>query len=366
MGPKATVHDEWRFKDFVPQSNGPIDYLSLDGETAIEVKGDVQGSRSLYAAVMQLALYLERNGKVRRACLVLIQDRMSLQRIKDEWHAMKQVLRSETAGNLGIVVLAHDTSWIEPEEKSFRKIADDFEIALRRQKNLQGQTLPQPAGQKLYEVFKVLLSRWLQLRPPIAIGELAQTAGCSYPTVQKALDKLRNVLQFSSNRSVELKAFPHDTWRELVALSGTLRNSLRFEDQSGDPPMPLSLLKRLEQLKTSNLALGGALAARHWHPDFDLHGTPRLDLVYHAPNGRIDLDFVRQLDPALTEVTDPAAPAALVIHPLIRASSLFSERDGKSVMWSDPVETALDLCDLSLTAQANQLLTYLRPEVRLT
>jgi hypothetical protein len=113
------------------------------------------------------------------------------------------------------------------------------------------------------------------------------------------------------------------------------------------------------------LALGGVLGARHWHPDFDLHGTPRLDLVYHAPNGNVDLEFVRKLDPALTQVDDRSESAVLVVHPLVRAAPLFIETTERSIPWADPVETALDLCDLSLTTQANQLLTHLRPEVRL-
>jgi hypothetical protein len=125
------------------------------------------------------------------------------------------------------------------------------------------------------------------------------------------------------------------------------------------------LLKRLERAKPPHLALGGVMAARHWHPDFDLHGTPRLDLEYHAPHGNVDFDFVKTLDPALTRTSDPTETAVLVIHPLVRAASLFSEESAKRLPWSDPVETALDLCDLSLTTQANQLLTHLRPEVRL-
>jgi hypothetical protein len=219
----------------------------------------------------------------------------------------------------------------------------------------------------VYEVLKVLLSRWLQRQGPIAIGELAEQAGCSYPTVRKALAKqsIRSAIRTTSNRAVELKAFPRDSWRELLALSNTQRNCFRFRDRSGEKPTVQSLLKRLEKAKPPHLALSGVLAARHWHPNFDLHGTPRLDLVYHAPRGKVDLDFVRKLDPALTRVDDPLESAILVVHPLIRETPLFALPTDHGIPWADPVETALDLCDLSLTTQANQLLTHLRPEVRL-
>ena len=124
-------------------------------------------------------------------------------------------------------------------------------------------------------------------------------------------------------------------------------------------------MRRLEKTKPRHLALGGVSSARFWHPDFDLNGTPRLDLLYHAPGGEADLEFVKKLDPALTLDDDLSASPALVIHPIVRAASLFAESTGGRIPWADPVETVLDLSDMSLTAQANQLLTHLRPEVRL-
>jgi len=316
---------------------------------------------------MQLAFYLEQNTSVEQVCLVLNRTRMSLPRLKEEWSALKRVLRIPIAKRLKLVVVENGETWIDPDEPFFRRIARVFALASPSHDGLQGDVVPQQPGQKLYEVWKVLLNRWFQKQGPIAVGELAEEVGCSYPTARKALDKasLRSVLRTTSNRSVELKAFPLDSWRELVALSGTQRNAIRFRDASGEKPTPQGLLKRLQKVKPPHLALGGVAAARHWHPDFDLHGTPRLDLVYHAPNGQVDLEFVRKLDPALTRTDDPSESAVLVVRPLIRAAPLFIEKSDKTLPWTDPVETALDLYDLSLTAQANQLLTHLRHEVRL-
>ncbi len=360
-----TIQDDW-LAEFLP-INGTIDYVSHDGKAAVNVQRATYGSRGLYSAVMQLAIYLEQNSSVEQACLVLNRTRMSLPRLKEEWSALKKVLRNPLAQRLKLIVVENGETWIDPDEPYCRHIARLYALAFPCHEGLQGDAVPQSPGQKLYEVWKILLNRWLQQQGPIAVGELAEAAGCSYPTVRKALDRpsLRNALQTTSNRSVELKAFPHDAWRELVALSSTLRNSIRFRDRSGERPTPQGLLKRLERSIPAHLALGGVLAARHWHSDFDLHGTPRLDLVYHAPNGQVDLEFVRKLDPALLRTDDPTQPAVLVVHPLVRAASLFIEKTEMGIPWADPVETALDLCDLSLTTQANQLLTHLRPEVRL-
>jgi hypothetical protein len=121
----------------------------------------------------------------------------------------------------------------------------------------------------------------------------------------------------------------------------------------------------LKRIHPVHVALSGVLAARYWDPNFNLHGTPRLDLVVHAPTGRANLDFVRSLDPALAQVEDTREPAAVVVHPLVRRSPLFTGKSDANVPWADPVETVLDLYDLSLIRQGNQLLTHLRREVRL-
>jgi hypothetical protein len=144
-----------------------------------------------------------------------------------------------------------------------------------------------------------------------------------------------------------------------------MRNSFRFRDRTGGKPDPEALLSRLERTKAPQLGLGGVFAARHWHPDFDLHGSPRLDLAYHAPDGEAELEFVRKIDPALAMDNALESSPALVVHVIDRATSQFVENTAGRIPWADPVETVLDLCDMSLTVQANQLLAYLRPESRL-
>jgi len=118
-------------------------------------------------------------------------------------------------------------------------------------------------------------------------------------------------------------------------------------------------------MRPSGIALGGVVAARHWHPEFDLHGTPRLDLLLHAPEDTLDLSFVRKLDPALRRIDEYDESPVLVIRPLQRSDPLFEVVPDKSLPLADPVETTLDLRDLGLMAQAGQLLAHFRTEVRL-
>jgi hypothetical protein len=181
-----------------------------------------------------------------------------------------------------------------------------------------------------------------------------------------ALSKLekKGSLTRHPGRTVEFNQFPQEYWQLVLSQSSSLRQSISFVDSSGVGTDTLRLLQRLKRLRPAGTALGGVIAARHWDPDFDLNGTPRLDLNVHAPDGYLDLSFLRMLDPALKEAHANEESPVLVIHPLQRAKSLFTEKPN-ALPIADPVETALDLHEMGLPQQANALFHYFRKEVRL-
>ncbi len=246
-------------------------------------------------------------------------------------------------------------------------IAKMFQAAIGNAFDTAPVNIKPYAKQKQLEVLKILIHRWLLHEGAISIGKLAKQVGCTYPTVREALEKLeqRQSIVRYSNRSVELARFPRSSWSELLALSGNPKGSFRYKDISGEKADSERLLRRLERMRPSLVAVGGVAAARHWHADFDLHGTPRLNLLLHASGNTVDLDFVKKLDPALRRTEDYDESPVLVIRPLQRADPLFDRVPGASLPFADPVETALDLHDLGLTVQASQLLTHFRSEVRL-
>jgi hypothetical protein len=332
----------------------------------VEVKS-ATGIRGLYSAAMQVAVSLAEKPETGRACLVLSLSRLSLDRVQREWMKIKEVLCPKAALGLSLVAIGQGDVWVEPDEPFLRRIANVFQATSGDSSDTVGTVIKPHPKQKHLEVLKVLIHRWLFREGTISIGHLAAQVGCAYSTVKGALDRLQQHQSITrkANRSVELTRFPIDSWRELLALSGSMRRSFRYRDVSGQQTDPEQLLKRLERMMPSSVAVGGAAAAHHWHSEFDLHGMPQLDLLLHAPKGTVDLSFVRKLDPALKLTEDYDAPAALVIRPLQRSAPLFDIVSGKSLPIADPVETALDLYDLGLTAQAGQLLAHFRPEVRL-
>ena len=123
-------------------------------------------------------------------------------------------------------------------------------------------------------------------------------------------------------------------------------------------------IKRINRLKPDHVAFGGVVAARHWHPNFDLNGTPRVDLHVQCQGNLIDLDFMQKLDPALKESDKAFDSPAVVVHTINRANPDFTSQENGGIPIADPVETALDLLELGLTQQANNLFAHLRKEVR--
>lgn len=340
-----------------PDQDRAIDFASEDGSFVIEVLERPRAAvRDLRALFLQLAALTSAHAHIERACVVLAVDRLTPGRIRAEWDDLMAVLRPEVGRRLGLVAVGEDVQLCLPVEDA--KLVEIAEIGHRL---LEASTPPKlPRVAKSLEVLKVLLVRWLLGQGPIARGELGEQAGCSYPTVAKAVERFARDIREHSNRSVELKGFPGDAWRELLALSPTQRARLAYVDRTGRCPDPEALLRRLQKIKPPGVALGGVAAAHHWDPHFDLRGLPRLDLSLAADDG-LDLGFLRHLDPGLGPLESDGTPV-LVVHPLQRPATLFAPGDRLPI--ADPVETLLDLSELRLVDQSNALIERLEQRAR--
>lgn len=363
---ELTNHLWWQ-EEFSPtKGGGEFDYIARDGRTVVAVK-NATGIRGLYEVMMHLALSLSEQPEIERACLVLVISRLSMDRVRREWTKMERAFHPMVTHRLSLVAIGKDQVWVQPDDEFLRRIAKVFQVMGIDSFDAAPGIIKPYARQKHLEVLKVLIYRWLMRKGAIPIGKLAEQVGCAYSTAKEALDRLnqRQSIARTQNRSVELTKFPISSWHELLVLSKTMGRSFRYSDVSGEKPDPERLLKRLERMKPQMIAVGGVVAARHWHPDFDLNGTPRLDLLLHTPADIVDLTFVKKLDPALRQIDGYDVSPVLVVRPLQRCDPLFDHIDGTSLPLADPVETTLDLCDLGLTAQASQLLAHIRPECRI-
>ncbi len=319
-------------------------------DVVVEIKSRVHSFRNLRASLLQMAYWLAQE-PTHRALLVLVSSRITDARLKAERALAAQTLKPEIFRRLTIVV---------ERDSAFRGVPEDLGAGFHEwlSKLVRKETGERGPRLSAEDVLVVMLHQWLLRKGLMTTEWIKQTVGCSYPTVAGTLRRLGNMVERSSDRRVKLSGFPAEELDRLVANARAWRPTLRYADRSGQRRSPESLLRRAAKLGRSDLAVGGVIGARHYHPDLDLRGTPRLDLAVHSPEGRADLSFVEQLDPAL-ERTDPRdGSVALAVHLVRRREPLFQPgEDG--IAWVDPLGCLLDLYDARLEAQAREFRDFL-------
>lgn len=346
---------------FRETESGPFDQVSRDGSLALDFRlSRIMGSRDLHAAMVEMALAVQEDKRIQRAFLVWHSDRLTWARARREWNRVACLLPERLRKRLAFVRFV-EGSPIEcepPHLKTHHVVRKLEETGLPE----QDRELPSSAGLSpgLFEVLKVLLLRWLRGSGPVATGKLMETCSLSHPTVAGAIEELtrRRELRRLRNRSVELVAFPRQTWQQVVTISDQLRKPIRFVSAAGRPPEPEFHLKLLREARLGGVAIGGVVAARRMSPDFDLVGTPRLDITM-ASTGIGIHDLLSRVDPTLQISQDPSAECAIVVHRLRRAENLFQPGRAGDLQSADEVEVLLDLHELRLEQQAADLVEHL-------
>ena len=323
----------------------------------IEVKMRLHAVRGVRDSLLQLAYVLAEQPD-KRAFLLLINPRITESRLQDEWEKIRKTFRREIVKRLSVVISREDRFIGIPQDPASEYI-DFLEQAGKNELPRMGTPLLAPDYGA--EILKILVYQWLMKRGSMTSVWLSETAGCNYRTVAKALKSLGRVILWHSDKSVELRYFPKDAWARMLAMLEKSRSTIKYADRSGQPRSIESLLRRLKKVKTPEIAVGGALCARHYYPKLDLVGTPRLDLSIHCPDKYADLDFIGNLDPALKQEKDPDVPANLVLH-FIRRETPFFEKGSEGLIWADPVECLIDLQEMRLEPQALEFLNALKPE----
>lgn len=352
----TTVELDLTRHGWVVSDSPSFDFQTPNQKQIVEVKSLHGSARDLRSSMLQLAVVLQAHPEVERAVMIVTGQRITPQRIGEEWTKARQVLRPQLAKRLALVAVSDDAELLDPEDEGTALLAQLARDALP---SVEQATQPAVLSPKAFEVWKVLFRAWIEDGGWLQVGELSTRAGCSYPTTAKALELLesRREVERDSSRSVRMKRFPRQTLSEVQVLGDKLRETIRFADATGRPADPESLLRRLKTLRPDRVAIGGVVAARHYDPHFDLHGVPRLDLAMHTTVG---IDWVTKLDPALVPVT--TGTSVLAVHRVGRpAESLIAAREN-ALPFADPVETLLDLYELELFDQAREMVEALRTE----
>jgi hypothetical protein len=333
---------------------------AIVGNRLIMVSRGSSALRDLRANLFQLSFQLAARAGT-EAYLILDGSGITRERLEAEWNDVSRVLQPELLKRLTICVGDENgvRGFLSPLDTETQEI-----LAGVLSTDSSRHRLPRDRGSSWYVVTKMLLASWFRAEGPVTTDRLMQRTGYSYPTVAGVLAELDGYLERTSDRRVGLRQFSRDVFERWLAEAARVRRTARFTDRSRTPRSPEALADRLAKLRVIGLAIGGVPGAKHYYPELDIVGTPRLDLSQHFGQ-HAELDFVTELDPALTPIEDPLEPARLVVHGVTEADAMFEEsRSG--LAWASPLECLLDLHEAKLAAQAGQFLKALlgRREMR--
>ena len=339
------------------KNNNEPDFILNDG-SLVEVKHRLQSTRDYRDALFQVIHQNMANPENGASHLFLVKPKISKGLIFFELNAIKKALKPDIAERLFVHVI--NTKADISTEFPLDEMSVEILSCLHDLQNENGRSslkLPRPDLQS--EVLRFFILTWLNGEGPVTKSHLSNMVGCSYRTVQNAVNDLGSAVQQLPDRRIYLNYFPEEAWTRFVANSEKSRNSLRFVDRSGQPRSVESLLRRFEKLALSEVAVGGVLGAKHHYPDLDMVGAPRIDLCMHAPEGIADLSFIDALDPALEESENDSESERVVVHFLRRTHSSFKEVD-VGLQVADPVECLADLLEGKLMHQAKDFFGYIQ------
>jgi len=321
------------------------------GDNIVEVKHGTHSARDLRAAIMQLSYQLVDRPE-KRGFLVLVDSRLTRERLDEEMDRMRQVMRGDILTRIDVVWYTGETPEWFPEGLGNNVINRLNELVRKDRPVIQNRD-------SYYSILQVLVVLWFRQALPVTRTRLMELTGMSYPTVAKALERLNPFLSNTSDRSVEFDYFPGDEWKKLVAVSSRIRSTKRFAAPQGMTRPVEQLISRLREIRGLEIGIGGVAGGEYYFPDLDLVGLPRLDLSVNSRGVKPDLGFVYKLDPALEPVEDQKRAADVVVHFFRRKESLFIKRDD-GLSWADQVECLLDLHEAGFTKQGEELLKYLK------
>lgn len=336
------------------QNSGGIAKSDFISPTAvIEIKRNLSAVRGLRDGLIQVIKLLIKHPE-KQGYLLLLDPGIRSTILHGEVEDLRSALLPGIAERLRLIVAKERTIVEKPSDMN----EADWTFVKNWIATLKEPQVALPNPDKKSEVLLFILLQWVTDKAPISSRWIERTVGCSYRTVSAAINELGPAIKRESDRRVRLKYFPEESWRRIAAMAQKIRTSMYYVDASGQSRSPESLLKRLNLIGRHDIAIGGVLGAKHYFPNLDIVGTPRLDICLHVPGKSVNLSFIHQLDPALERTRDRHRPARLVLHYIRRKEPLFT-RGENGFLWADPVECLLNLYDARLDVQAAHFVEFL-------
>jgi hypothetical protein len=312
----------------------------------------LRNTRDLRAEILSLAQRLAGNEQDGR--LSIRHPKISPTTVQQEWDLALQVITPDIRSRMSLSIET------EPDNLPGSTRPNDEFWHFRQ---LVKDQIPIERPNYRFEVLRLLLDAQLTHVETPALGQLISTIGASQTPIRAAVTQLKRagvITAWSRGLHIDLEVLSQDLLAKVRALPQTLR--FRYE-RGTNPRSSAALVERARELlrnRTTNgwltFALSGTPIAQDEAPDFDLLGTPRLDLTAWVPRSttQFSAGWIRQLDDGLEPEPSVLAPAPVVMT-LVRAESHFvREGDGPHIGRACVADVFLSLLDMGLREQALQ------------
>lgn len=330
------------------------------GAVLVEFK-KTHSMRDVRHALLTLAYLIRREPPSTTAVCVLVDSRLSDNRLRDELQQLRQVVHPEIASRVHYLVDKGDARRnIVAFSGSLTDAPADFypwleaQVAAERVRG-HGPQLPPRQG-----VMAALAQLRLRNLAPVTIKHLQAVCDVSYPTVAAVLKELtqKGWLEDTGERGVRLRPLTVGEWMELAQDHARLRKAQLFTDPTGQSA-PQQMTRRLARLQASkklprSVRVGGVLGATGHFPALDITAAPRLDISVDAEPARI----VALLDAGLQPKTRPEQRVALAVH--VTREPLGNEQGlGSEPRLASELECLADLIEMGYTREASEMARHM-------
>lgn len=334
------------------------------GAVLVEFK-KTHSMRDVRHALLTLAYLIRREPPSTTAVCVLVNSRLSDNRLRDELQQLRQVIHPEIAGRVHYLVakghIAKDSSRnIVTFSGSLTDAPADFYPWLEAQVTAErvrghGPQLPPRQG-----VMAALAQLRLRNLAPVTIKHLQEACDVSYPTVAAVLKELtqKGWLEDTGERGVRLRPLTVGEWMEVAQDHARLRKAQLFTDPTGQSA-PEQMARRLARLQASkklpkSVRVGGVLGATGHFPALDITAAPRLDVSVDAGPARV----AALLDAGLQPKTRPEQRVALAVH-VTREPLGDEQRPGSEPRLASELECLADLIEMGYTREASEMARHM-------
>jgi hypothetical protein len=233
--------------------------------------------RDLRSGMMELAGWLADHPE-QRGLLVLLGSRLSPKRLEEEIFRASKVLQPAVYARIQVLGLPNRFSLQDSLQDAGLNAeeAHGVDEALRRSFTKKSASRSPRSAYDL--VFEHLVNTYLLNLGPMTTESIMAATGFSYPPVADAIEKLGPSIWRHSDKRVELDHFPRKEWSRFISVYERGEFCQKFTLSTELARSPGTFLKRFSKVATPKVAIGGVHAARHYYPNLDLVGAPRLDV----------------------------------------------------------------------------------------